>query len=124
LFQASEVEYHDGRLSQEVQLDLAAIAEDVESAVKAQLRRHIDALFLRKLTDWRSEHEFRVIVETEDSAPIYVDVSRFLAGVILGPDTPPEYLPAIRELCDVPRLAVWRLTWRNSDPRLAPVAFD
>jgi len=47
----------------EIHFDIIALATDFEGAVRRQLSEHFDALFLRKLTDWRSEHEFRFIAE-------------------------------------------------------------
>lgn len=118
------VEYKDGRLFEEIHFDIVALATDLEGTVRRQLSEHLDALFLRKLTDWRSEHEFRFIVETDDAEPVDVNIRGALRAVCLGPDTPAEYFPAVAELCRPSGIRVAKLVWWNSDPLVAGIALD
>jgi hypothetical protein len=119
------VTYDNKRLFEEVFVDLAeAVKQDADSIIEEKLAAHMNALFLTKNVEWSSENEFRFIVETDDVAPVYVDVESSLVGVCLGPRTPMEYFPSVRALCEASRLSIAHLIWWNNDPFLVGMRVD
>lgn len=114
------VEYRDEPLWT-FTFDIDDLAHDAPSTIAERLYQDLETLFLRKLTDWQSEHEFRFIVETDDAEPRHVDTRGALRAICLGPETPREYRPAFAELCRPHAILVAQLTWWNSDPLVTGV---
>jgi hypothetical protein len=119
------VDYRNERLGVEIFFDYAPLLEgrydDVEEAL---LRQHMESLFFTKNTEWSSESEYRFVVRTPGHEPVYVDVSHSLRGLCLGPETPKQYFPALRDWCATADVAVSKLLWWNNQPILVNNALD
>jgi hypothetical protein len=119
------VHYDNRPLSREIFFDLETLLRGgYDEEEERMLSHYMDDLFLTKNTEWSSESEYRFVVRTPDANPVYVDVSGSMYGLVLGPETPKQYLPAIRELCNVSDLAVAQLMWWNNKPMLVGIALD
>jgi hypothetical protein len=99
------------------------LAEDVrgeERPSDAQIHRHRDDFLFTKLCDWATEMEYRFALQTDHASPVYVPYGNTLKAVVLGYETDTIYLPALKPLCEAPHAEIFRLSWINGFPRLAP----
>jgi Protein of unknown function (DUF2971) len=119
------VRYANRPLSREIFFDLELLLKGrYDEAEERMLSNYMEDLFLTKNTEWSSESEYRFVVRTPDENPVFVDISNSLYGIVLGPETPKQYFPAIRELCNSSNLAVAQLMWWNNKPMLVGIALD
>jgi hypothetical protein len=119
------VRYDNRPLSREIFFDLETLLKGrYDEAEESMLRNYMDELFLTKNTEWSSESEYRFIVRTPDENPVFVDVSGSLYGLVLGPETPKQYFPALRELSKASHLAIAQLMWWNNKPMLVGIALE
>jgi Protein of unknown function (DUF2971) len=120
-----EVDYRNGRLFQEIFVDLGeALKGDLEAVANQKVATHLEALFLTKNTEWASEHEYRFIVRAEPEEEVFVNVSDSLVGVCLGPEAPQEAFYAIRHFAREGEVAIGKLLWWNNQPLLVGIARD
>ena len=96
----------------------------VDEVVDEIAATHLDALFFTKLTDWQSEHEFRFVVATESSEPLYVDIKPALRHVIMGYECAPQFFPSLKALAQQIGFRVRHLQWFNVEPQLTGFATD
>jgi Protein of unknown function (DUF2971) len=116
------VEYEDGEIAPAaMHFILDEVRQHgVSAAVEEHVKKHLRELFFKKLADWDSEAEYRYVLQTADSDPVFVDVGGALRAVILGAAVPPVYLPALAELCDPSGIEIFQIYWLNGRPRLTP----
>ena len=84
-------------------------------------------LYLRKVRDWESEQEYRLVHVRWDApadeidAPLDVSFASTLTAVILGEAFPEDEVDLIRELvAQYPDVEIWRCRWETGDPTLFP----
>jgi hypothetical protein len=123
-FAHGPVTYHDAPIRDEAQnVDLQAVLNSGGSSAFIQqfVDRHLDELFFKKLTDWETEHEFRFVVWTDDTAPLMVDVGESLRAVVMGSRVAPEYHPSLKAVCDPHQIRLFGLWWNRGRPELIPL---
>ena len=84
-------------------------------------------LYLRKVRDWESEQEYRIVFVRWDPAPDEIDspidipFQLTLVAVILGQEFPDDEVPEIRELLEPHGdVELWRCRWESGNPTLFP----
>lgn len=90
-------------------------AMGLEDGVRDHIRRHYRHFMLEKSLDWKTETEFRWLVNS-DSGPFLVDISDALRSVIVGVDFPSVYGPSLWHLCEGTGTRVERMYWQNRTP--------
>jgi hypothetical protein len=106
-----------------VRSTLFFLAEDLrvdERPSDAQLLRHHGGFLFTKLSDWETEMEYRFAFCADRVGPMDVPYGNTLKAVVLGYAVDNVYLPALEPLCDSAHAAIFRLSWVNGFPRLAP----
>jgi hypothetical protein len=87
-----------------------------ETYVRDHRFTHYKRLFFEKMTDWRNEDEFRVIVFDEEEPDLYLPIDDSLTGIMFGERTP---VPQIRAMMDMTKdwgLEYGGLKWKNVSP--------
>jgi hypothetical protein len=74
--------------------------------------------FLKKTTDWKSEHEYRWLVHDKKTDPIYIPIAGAISGVIVGPDFPKVYETTLIMLCKELNILAGSIYWFNGMPRV------
>jgi hypothetical protein len=87
-----------------------------EEYARQHIVRHYRALFLEKLLDWRNESEWRAILWSEGTEPLYCPYGDALVGVIHGAHIDLQTSVKIAESTDDSLVAHMGLTWKNSAP--------
>jgi Protein of unknown function (DUF2971) len=102
--------------------DLKRVAEvGVEAWVREHLWEHREEFFFRKLGDWSTEMEYRLLLQAEHREPEYVGISDALEAVICGYAIAEGDLSRIRALCGPVGVRVLRVQWPHALPILFPV---
>ena len=103
--------YEDAEIAPDaLRVTMAELREHgVSAAVSNHVRAHIAELFFTKLKDWETEMEYRFVLETDHSEPVYVDIERALCAVILGEAVSPFYEPAFTATCDSAGIPILRM---------------
>jgi hypothetical protein len=105
--------------------EVAALTLDVDlirrHGLDETLARHMDrfhkALFLTKLLDWKSEHEYRYIVLTDPTKPYeFANYGDALRAIFLGHMYPEPEESIARSLAGSEGLDLYRLEWVNGAP--------
>jgi hypothetical protein len=92
--------------------------EDYVSAIKSHLNSWFPDLFLRKLSDWENEDEYRWIYLDEHPRPIHVGFEGALEAIIIGEHVPDSYYEDILRYCVKYHADVTKLNWRNGYPKI------
>ncbi len=79
-------------------------------------------LYLRKLTDWSHEREFRWLYLGDDDEPADVPFGKALSGIVLGEAVPTEAGLEFYKHCVEHEASCARLHWRNGQPSLQDYA--
>lgn len=87
-------------------------------AIQAHLNRWFSALFLRKLTDWASEDEYRWIYLDTNPKPIYIDFEDSLEAIVIGEHVPHAHSEDILRYCVKYHAEVANLNWHNGFPKI------
>jgi hypothetical protein len=88
------------------------------SAIKAHLNSWFSALFLRKLTDWANEDEYRWIYLDTNPEPIYVDFEDSLEAIVIGEHVSDVHSEDILRHCVEYHADVANLNWQNGFPKI------
>jgi Protein of unknown function (DUF2971) len=117
VFQRS-VDYRDAEIGLHAsQFDLnRARGRDADQVIHEHMEEHVDELFFTKLTDWRSESEYRFVTFWRSPEELFVDVSKALKAVLLGHQVKREYAPALYALCEPRDIGVAKVWWQNGRP--------
>jgi hypothetical protein len=91
-------------------------AGSIDEYVVQHLRGHIDELFFHKLTDWSTEAEYRLLVETDHSDYVYLDATGAIETVICGSAMHEDARKAFHRVCDPIGIEVVQLRWQNGLP--------
>lgn len=92
--------------------------QDISIGVRKSFVKYYKEFFLRKSTDWETEHEFRWLVHNENDSPLYIPIESVLEGVIVGADFNEVYEPSLIELCKDLSVPVGRIYWKNGRPKV------
>jgi hypothetical protein len=91
---------------------------DYYSAIKNHLNFWFQDLFLRKLSDWKNEDEYRWIYLDDNLGPIYVGFEGALEAIVIGEHVPNSYYEDILRYCVKYHADVTNLNWRNGYPKI------
>lgn len=83
--------------------------------LRVHLRNHYETFFLEKTPDWKTESEFRWLVNSQ-SGPIRADIRDTLTSVIVGTDFSAVYGPSVNALCHKLGVRLERMFWTNRVP--------
>jgi hypothetical protein len=72
--------------------------------------------FLYKSLDWKPEHEFRWLVQSQDTSEIFVSIENAIKAVIVGVDFDEVYEPSLITLCKPLEIPVGRISWTSGRP--------
>ena len=122
--EVGEVDYKDGAIAKEaLHFNLDDVrGPGVRDAVAGHLAAHHRELFFKKAVDWQTEAEFRIVLRTDHSEPVYVSIGQALRYVVLGARVPAVYIPALSQLCSPIAATLLHIRWLNGSPDLYPVA--
>jgi hypothetical protein len=84
--------------------------------IRSHLQRHHVRLFFEKLTDWRDESEWRIVLLTEDVGNIYLPYDDSLVAVAHGDATHPDVSEALMARTKGSEIQHLGISWKNSTP--------
>ncbi|MGH9918018.1 MAG: DUF2971 domain-containing protein [Nitrososphaerales archaeon] len=120
-----EVVYRDGPIDPQAYTFSLADTERYtnEEIVDRMIRAGMHELFFTKVKDWEAEVEYRFVVPTRDTKPLYVPARGALRAVMLGEETSEHYTPAILRILEEPGtreigIRVLRVRWGDGAPFL------
>jgi hypothetical protein len=90
----------------------------VERWAVERLWRFHDEFFFRKLGDWATEMEYRLLLQADHREPEFLDISDSLEAVICGSLTTDEDVAKIRDLCEARGVGVSRVLWIQALPHV------
>lgn len=88
------------------------------SEIQAHINSWFPELFLRKLTDWSNEDEFRWIYMDTNPDPIYVDFEDSLEAIVIGELVADAHTEDILQYCVKYHADIANLRWHNGFPRI------
>ncbi len=86
----------------------------IEHGLRCHIHNHYKNFFLEKTPDWKTESEFRWLVNSPQG-PIRADISNALTSVIVGADFPHDG-PCVQTLRDISGVRLERMFWTNRVP--------
>jgi hypothetical protein len=84
--------------------------------LRSHLQRHGQTLFFEKLNDWRDEHEWRIVVFSDSTEDLYLQVQDSLVAVVHGDATDPDTSEVLMELTKQTKIEHLGLSWKNGAP--------
>lgn len=87
----------------------------MEAYARVHFKEFNKRLFFEKLLDWSHEDEFRWIVASDSSEPIFLDIGSSLIGIVFGENTSDDVIERAMELTGY-SLEYTGLKWRNCAP--------
>jgi hypothetical protein len=72
--------------------------------------------FLYKSPDWKPEHEFRWLVQSQDTSEIFISIENAIKAVIVGADFDDIYEPSLIALCKPLGIPAGRISWTSGRP--------
>jgi hypothetical protein len=122
LFRHRSVSYEDAQVYAHFSQQRILKLGGHKAAVDDYFASHMDELLFKKLRDWETEVEYRVVVRADHADPVYAEnVWPAIKYVMLGAGVHPSYIPAFRELCEPKDIDLARILWMNGQPRAAGV---
>lgn len=82
----------------------------------SHIKRHYRELFFEKLTDWRDEAEWRIVLLSETHESLYLPFGESLVGVIHGDATDPDTSEQIMSATKSSEVEHMGIGWTNSSP--------
>jgi Protein of unknown function (DUF2971) len=99
-----------------------------QQAVAEHIDRYRRDFFFLKSDDFATEAEYRIVLKTDDDAPVgyttddqgfaYVGYGDALVAVVLGLHFPKWQRPGAKEACDDAGIKMLRMWWERGDPLL------
>ena len=86
------------------------------------IQRHYQDFFFLKTDDWRSEHEYRVVVLDQANDFSFIPFEGSLASVILGEAFPGWQIPGAASPCQAAGIPLFKIGWFGGRPVLQDVA--
>jgi hypothetical protein len=122
LFHHQAVTYEDEQLSVHFSMRRVVDLGGDEEAISDFFASHMDELLFRKLRDWETEVEYRIVARGDHDEPVYgEDIGPAIKYVMLGAGVHASYVPAFRELCEPEGIGLQRIMWMNGEPVAASV---
>jgi hypothetical protein len=121
LFRYQSVVYENERVVAHFSMRRIAELGGDEAATADLFDSHADEFLFRKLRDWESEVEYRIVVRANHEDPVYANIETAIRYVMLGEAVHSSYVPAFRELCDSAGIELQRIIWINGQPVAANV---
>lgn len=87
-----------------------------QAYVQSHIQRHYQALFFEKLSDWRDEAEWRVVILADTLESIYLPYEDSLVAVIHGDATDPDTSESIMAATKPSTIEHIGIGWKNSSP--------
>jgi hypothetical protein len=87
-----------------------------EQLAEDHLAKHARPLFLLKLDDWKSEHEYRFVELAPGGDYTYVGFEDSLAAVIVGKEFPAWQVYGAIEMCRPSSAQLWQMAWELNRP--------
>jgi len=84
--------------------------------IRHHLLRYYKFFFLLKSKDWKTESEFRWLVQDENKEAELLPIQGIVEEVIVGFDFPKMYYPTLIELCGLLHIHIREIIWRNGFP--------
>lgn len=78
--------------------------------------------FLCKSPDWKTEHEFRWLVQIENDSRLFVSIENAIKAVIVGHEFDSECLPLLEKLCKELSISRWQIKWENGKPSIDQIS--
>ena len=72
--------------------------------------------FLCKSPEWKTEHEFRWLVQTDGDSRLLVPIEKAIKAVIVGKNFDRDCLPLLKKLCEELRISPMQVDWFNGEP--------
>jgi hypothetical protein len=111
------VEYSNIQAIGAYPIDVSSKSVFTKEAIREHFFRYHKESFLKKTTDWKSEHEYRWLIHGINKEPLYIPIVGALKGVIVGPDFPKVYETTIKMLCKELNIFAGKMEWFNGMPR-------
>ena len=89
-----------------------------EQAVLDYMKLHNGDLFFLKSDDWKTEHEFRVVLAAAEDEYAFVDYGDALRAVVLGEQFPEWQVAGAQKICEAAGVELKRVRWHNGRPHL------
>ncbi len=101
-------------------IDLTSVTStgDYISAIQTHLNRFFAELFLRKLSDWAHEDEFRWIYFDVNPDPRYLEFGDSLEASVVGEQVEESKSEEILRYCVKYRAEIANLNWHNGYPKV------
>lgn len=74
--------------------------------------------FLCKSPEWKTEHEFRWLVQTENVSKLFVPIENTIKKVIIGTKFDEECLHLLRKFRSELGFSLWQIIWTSGEPHL------
>ncbi|MGC1375902.1 MAG: DUF2971 domain-containing protein [Anaerolineales bacterium] len=84
--------------------------------IRSSMIKNYDENFLYKSPDWKSEREFRWLIQSQDTSEIFVSIENAIKAVIVGVDFDEVYEPSLKILCEQLGIPAGRIRWENGVP--------
>lgn len=84
--------------------------------VTEHLQTHHKPLFFEKLSDWRDEREWRIVVFADADSDLFAPIDDALIGVIHGTEIDPAIADELATLAPTESFEHMRLLWKNGAP--------
>jgi hypothetical protein len=100
-------------------LDYESLEElGINTFVNNYFKRHYKTLLFEKLSDWKSEFEYRWILIGATVDYEYFSIEDTISGIIIGAEFPEELLYEIYDYSIRYRIPMMRIVWHNGYPVL------
>lgn len=87
--------------------------ESLSSAVQKHFVRHHREIFFLKNYDWKSEYEYRFVLQEQTTEETYINIEDSLSGVVLGDLFANSHVNEIEKLTKEFDIPTRRIKWRN-----------
>lgn len=111
------VEYNNLEAIAPYPIDVSGNPDFLREVIREYFYNNYKTCFLKKTTDWNSEHEYRWLIHGNNEEPIFIPINGAIKGVIVGPDFPKVYEPTIKMLCGELKIFAGKIEWFNGMPR-------
>lgn len=90
--------------------------ENLSHRIRKYMVENYDSFFLYKSEEWKTEHEFRWLIHTEDTSEILIPIESALKAIIAGVDYPEMYELNLKVAGEEINIPVGKITWENGMP--------
>lgn len=103
-------------------LDYSQIKRDgLNKFISQHISKYHKMLFFGKLSDWKSELEYRWVVTSRSPSYEYFYCLNAISGIVLGADFPEEKKKQIVKYCRNLKIPLLQLSWHNGYPVPLPI---